>query len=90
MKLEFVYSRIYFKNLTKYKKASRDWKEVLKIGKEFEKKYKSKINKIIKLIPNNNGKDWKKEIIEVYIVDWRGPSFSHPLTMHHQFINSIF
>ncbi len=81
MELKFVYSRVYFRHLTKYKKANKDWKEVRKIGKEFEEKYKSEINKIIKIIPKIVRKPWRKKEIDVYIVDWVGPSFSHPLTL---------
>lgn len=81
MKLAFIYSRVYFNSLNKYSKCSRSWEEVVKIGRKFEAKYKSEINKIIKIIPEVVGKPWKKEIIEVYLVDWKGPSFSHPLTL---------
>lgn len=81
MRLEFIYSRVYFRHLNQYKKVSKNWDEVKEIGKRFERKYKSEINKIIKIIPKIVGKPWRKKEIEVYIVDWNGPSFSHPLTL---------
>ena len=67
--------------MNKYKSTKRTWDEVKKIGQDFEKKYKSEINQIIKIIPGLVGNPWRSEITEVYIVDWIGPSFSHPLTL---------
>ncbi|OYT32332.1 hypothetical protein DRJ22_00790 [Candidatus Woesearchaeota archaeon] len=67
--------------MNKYKRIKRNWKEVKKIGKKFEKKYKKEINKITRLIPKIVRKPWRKKEINVYIVDWAGPSFSHPLTL---------
>jgi hypothetical protein len=81
MKLEFNYWNVYFRNLNKHKKIDRSWEEVKKIGKEFESQYKSEIKKIIKIIPKVVGKSWTERIIDVYMVDWDGPSFSHPLTL---------
>jgi hypothetical protein len=81
MKIEFFYSEFYFKQLNKYKSTKRTWSEVKKIGQDFEKKYKSEISQIVKLIPKLVKKPWRRKITEVYIVDWIGPSFSHPLTL---------
>ena len=81
MKIEFFYSRVYFRHLNKYKSTKRTWDEIKKIGQDFEKKYKSEINQIIKIIPELVGKPWRRKTTEVYIVDWIGPSFSHPLTL---------
>lgn len=81
MKLKFIYSEVFFDSLNKYKKVNRTWEEVVKLGRMFEQKYAKKINKIIDLIPIILNQEWKNEIIEVYIVDWLGPSFSHPLTL---------
>lgn len=81
MKIEFFYAGSYFRHLNKYKSTKRTWNEVKEIGKNFEKKYKSEIIQITKIIPEIIGKSWRREITEVYIVDWIGPSFSHPLTL---------
>lgn len=81
MKLEFVYSHVYFRNLNKFVPCKRTWKEVVRLGKAFEKMYASHMNKIVNIIPTVVGKAPQKDIIHVYIVDWQGPSFSHPLTL---------
>ncbi|NOY89234.1 MAG: hypothetical protein GXO93_07600 [FCB group bacterium] len=81
MEVEFFYSAVYFRSLNKYKSTKRTWDEVKKIGKRFEKKYGSEISQIVKIIPKVIGKPWRRKIIEVYIIDWIGPSFSHPLTL---------
>ncbi len=81
MQLTFVYSNVYFRNLNRHKHVNRTWDEVKRIGHEFENKYKSEIEQIIKIIPEVVGKSWRRGTIEVYIVDWPGPSFSHPLTL---------
>lgn len=80
MDLKFVYSKVFFDNLNKYKRVNRIWEEVIRLGGMFEQKYSEEINKIIDLIPNTLNQEWDKEIIEIYVVDWLGPSFSHPLT----------
>lgn len=82
MKLEFFYSEVYFRHLNKQNTAKRTWNEVKSLGKQFENKYESEISKIIKLIPDIVGKHWRKQVTEVYVVDWNGPSFSHPLTLN--------
>lgn len=81
MKLNFIYSKVYFKNLNRHNPVERTWEEVIKIGKEFEEKYKKEIDEIIKIIPKIVGKPWKEKTKDVYIVDWLGPSFSRPLTL---------
>ena len=81
MKLEFIYSEVYFRNLNKYKNVSRNWEQVKELGKRFESKYQSKINQIVRIIPEITGKPWRRKITEVYLIDWDGPSFSHPLTL---------
>jgi hypothetical protein len=81
MELEFVYSSFYFKNLNKYHPIERTWEDVIKIGKRFEKEYESEINKILDIIPQVMNMSWKRDYIQVYPVDWAGPSFSHPLTL---------
>jgi len=81
MEIIFFYSAVYFRNLNKYKSTKRTWEEVKNIGGDFENKYRSEINQIIKIIPEIVEKPWRRNIVEVYIVDWIGPSFSHPLTL---------
>ena len=81
MRLKFNYWNVYFRKLNRHKKVNRNWDEVKRLGKEFESKYKLEINKILKIIPKVVGKPWNEKIIDVYMVDWDGPSFSHPLTL---------
>jgi len=81
MKLNFFYSFVYFSQLNKFKKAKRLWPEVKEIGKQFENKYQSEINQLLGIIPKVTGKPWHNKTITVYITDWPGPSFSHPLTL---------
>ncbi|MDK2907903.1 MAG: hypothetical protein PWQ87_361 [Candidatus Woesearchaeota archaeon] len=81
MEIRFFYSKVYFRNLNRYKSTKRTWDEVKEIGQKFEKRYRSEIEQIVEIIPKIVGRPWRREIIEVYIVDWPGPSFSHPLTL---------
>ncbi|MCH7850736.1 MAG: hypothetical protein IH845_03790 [Nanoarchaeota archaeon] len=81
MRLKFKYSKVYFDCLNQHKKINRTWEDVVRLGGMFEQKYSEETNKIIDLIPNILNQEWSEEIIEVYIVDWIGPSFSHPLTL---------
>ncbi|MFA6416046.1 MAG: hypothetical protein WCW56_00990 [Candidatus Paceibacterota bacterium] len=81
MKLEYIYSKVYFRNLNKHSSTNRTWEEVKNIGKNFEKKYTEEINRIIKIIPKITGKPWREKQTKVYFIDWLGPSFSHPLTL---------
>ena len=80
MKLNYIFSHIYFRALNKNKPVRRNWDEVKHLGRAFLDKYESAINKIISEIPKITGKNFKKEQIDVYFVDWNGPSFSNPLT----------
>jgi len=81
MKVKFIYSQVYFRHLNKFRKVERSWKEVVEIGRRFEKKYQPEINKVIDIIPELVKKPWRKQVAEVFLVDWCGPSFSHPLTL---------
>ncbi|MBW6451594.1 MAG: hypothetical protein K0B02_02595 [DPANN group archaeon] len=81
MKINFIYSQVYFRSLNQHKSVKRTWDEVKKIGTQFEIKYKTEINKIIDIIPKVTKKPWRKENTDIYIIDWVGPSFSHPLTL---------
>lgn len=81
MKINFFYSEVYFRNLNRYKPTNKTWPEVKKLGQKFENKYNSEIEQITKVIPKLVNKTWQRKITEVYIVDWAGPSFSHPLTL---------
>lgn len=81
MKLKFNYSKVYFDQLNTYKRVNRSWEEVVRLGGMFEQKYSEEINKIIEFIPQILNQDWQEEFIEVYMVDWLGPSFSRPLTL---------
>jgi hypothetical protein len=81
MKIEFFYSKVYFLHLNKYQPTNRSWEEVKKLGQKFEKKYKTEIEQIIKIIPKLTQKPWRRKLTEVYINSWTGPSFSHPLTL---------
>ncbi len=80
-KIEFVYSWIYFESLNKHLRKDISWKKVKEIGKKFEDKYSEEIAKIVEVTPEVTNKEWKDEIIKVYLVEWAGPSFSHPLTL---------
>jgi hypothetical protein len=81
MRLKFNYWNVYFRQLNRHKKIDRSWEDVKRLGKEFESKYKFEINKVLKIIPEVVGKIWDEKVIDVYMVDWDGPSFSHPLTL---------
>ncbi|MCX7880890.1 MAG: hypothetical protein N2482_00030 [Patescibacteria group bacterium] len=81
MKINFIYSKIYFKSLNRFNRITRSWEEVKKIGRAFEKKYQDEIKKITEIIPKIIKKPWRRDYFEVYLVDWNGPSFSHPLTL---------
>jgi len=81
MNLRFNYSRVYFNCLNKHKKVNTSWEDVKRIGNLFEKKYNEEIKKILEIIPSILNKEWEQEEINVYLVDWFGPSFSHPLTL---------
>ena len=82
MKLTFHYSEVYFRQLNKYKSVEMEWETVVKLGKKFERRYASEIEKITKIIPELTGKGWRKKDIDVYMVKWPGPSFSNPLTLN--------
>lgn len=81
MRLKFEYSKVYFDCLNRHKRVNRTWEDVVKLGRMFEQKYSKEIKKIIELIPKVLNQEWEEETIVVYIVDWPGPSFSHPLTL---------
>jgi hypothetical protein len=81
MKLDFVYSSVYFRNLNKYHPIERSWEDVLRIGKQFEKEYELELNNMLKIIPEVMNASWKRDFTQVYFMDWAGPSFSHPLTL---------
>ena len=81
MKIRFVYSNIYFRNLNRFKKTKNNWDYIKNLGKEFEAEYSDRIKSITSIIQQIVGRKWEDEIIKVYITDWIGPSFSHPLTL---------
>ena len=83
MKLKFRVSPIYIKQLNK-EITNQGVQRVKKISKQFLIKYIEEIDKIVKMLPKITGKKWPVENgneIEVYFVDWKGPSFSHPVTL---------
>lgn len=57
------------------------WDEVKKYGEEFETKYKNEIKQIVEVIPEVVGKPWSQDYMDVYMVNYKGPSFSKPLTL---------
>jgi len=81
MKLNFIYSFVYFEILNKSNDVSHSWEDVKKMGKSFERKYSEELRQITALIPKVVNKSWAKNEINVFIVDWPGPSFSSPLTL---------
>jgi len=81
MKLNFIYSFVYFEILNKSNDVSHSWEDVKKMGKSFERKYSEELRQITALIPKVVNKSWTKNEINVFIVDWPGPSFSSPLTL---------
>jgi hypothetical protein len=83
MRLKFRLSHIYNKHL-KPDLTSVQWKRVKKLAARFLNVYHAEIKKIILLLPKIAGKSWPEEDgneLEVYFVSWKGPSFSHPLTL---------
>ena len=81
LKLNFVYSWIYFESLNKHVRKDITWERVKELGKEFEAKYADEIKKIVEIIPEVTKLNWKEDRINVYVVEWAGISFSHPLTL---------
>jgi|GEM_PF-1377708 len=77
----FVYSRIYFVSLNRHQSCERDWEAVKEIGKRFETDYRDILQQSKILIPRVVGMEWQKSVVDIYLVDWCGPSFSHPLTL---------
>jgi len=83
MKLKFRAMSVYMKHLNR-EISQRQIEDVRKTGKLFLMKYSDEIDRIIRLLPETTGKSWPKEDgneIEVYFVEWKGSSFSHPLTL---------
>ncbi len=81
MQINFVYSHVYFQMLNAHKKVDRTWEEVVRLGRSFEERYKREIKEIAETIPKVINQNWKEDVIDVYFVDWCGPSFSNPLTL---------
>jgi len=81
MRLNFVYSGVYYDMLNKYSHGSYSWADVKRLGEEFEKEYSADIDRILIEIPKVMNKNWDSNTVEVYPMSWRGPSFSHPLTL---------
>ena len=74
---------IYMKQLNR-EISRKQIEDARKIGKLFLMKYQDEIDRIVEMLPKIATKPWPKEDgneIEVYFVDWKGSSFSHPLTL---------
>lgn len=80
METEIRFSGIYNKTLNS-RFSEMESKKLIKKILKFEKYYKDKEKRILKLIEKYSGYRWKREYIPVYIVDFKGKSFSDPLTL---------
>lgn len=82
MKINFIFSEIYHNNLNRHSVAKENWSIVKKHAEDFIKIYTNKIEEIIREIPKITETNWpNKKEIDVYVVGWKGPSFSNPLTL---------
>ena len=81
MKLNFVFSSIYNKNLNRFNPSPDTWEKVKNRGELFVKEYESLSNEIVNLIPKITKREWIGNEINVYFVSWNGPNFSKPLTL---------
>ena len=81
MQIKFHYSWIYNEMLNRIGQGDYTWDEVKKYGEEFETKYKNEIKQIVEVIPEVVGKPWSQDYMDVYLVSYKGPSFSKPLTL---------
>jgi len=62
--------------------SEKDWINLVKVGKRFERFYQQKMPLILEFIPLYTGRKWKSELyIPIYLVDYPGPSRSDPLTL---------
>lgn len=80
VKLSFIFSEIYHNNLNRFSEAKPDWRKVKAHGELFVKKYANLFPRILDKIQKVTGRLYAGEI-KVYIVEWKGPSFSNPLTL---------
>lgn len=80
MKTEIRFNGFYNKILNS-RFSERDFKKLIKKVLEFKRYYKNKEKRILRLIEKYSGYKWKREYIPIYIVDFKGKSFSDPLTL---------
>ncbi|MDO8508521.1 MAG: hypothetical protein Q7S27_02435 [Nanoarchaeota archaeon] len=81
MKLNFVFSEIYNKNLNRFNPIEDSWDKIKNRGEKFVEEYEQKCYEIINLIPKITKRSWNKLELNVYFVSWNGPNFSNPLTL---------
>jgi hypothetical protein len=81
MKIEFITSEMYNNQLNKHNPVDISYDFTRRIAESFIEKNKIKIEQIIQFIPQITGHKWREDKIKVYIVNWKGPSFSNPLTL---------
>ena len=81
MELNFIFSKIYTKNLNRFNPSEDSWDKITYRGEEFVKEYEKEFIEILNLILRITNRHWNQLELKVYFVSWKGPSFSNPLTL---------